>query len=307
VGQVNLEGWVSLDQVGPGVSWPGLVVMGAGVGLVSGLFGVGGGFLLTPLLSVVFSVPMPIAVGSGLCQMVGTATIATLKYRQGGQGEPRFALLMLPGSLLGVAAGARVVEVLDRSGSLEISGRSLPVAQLGLYAAYIAFLSGVALLLWHQSRRGLGALDLIRRGPLSRLRLRPLIDLPSVPMTGVSAPGIAYLGLVLGLFSGLLGISGGIVLIPILLYGYGFPFRQAAGTGIAVTLVTAVFGTWLHALQGHVSLPLALILLIGSGLSARVGVVITRRLEVRRLRLGLLVLVSLTNVMIVVDLLRHWL
>jgi uncharacterized membrane protein YfcA len=304
---VELEGWISLDQIGPDVSWPGLILLGALVGLVSGMFGVGGGFLLTPLLSVVFSVPMPIAIGSGLCQMVGTSAVATLKYRQGGQGETRFALLMIPGSLLGVAAGARIVHALSTAGTLELSGKQVPLSTVALYAIYIAFLVGIAFILWYQSRQGLDDLEFVRRGPLSRLQWGPMINLPSVPMRRVSALGIAYVGLLLGLFSGLLGIGGGIVLIPILLYGYGFPFRQAAGTGIAVTLVTAVFGTWLHATQGHVSLPLALILLVGAGTSARIGVLLTRQLPVRTLRLGLLGLVCVTNLLIVVDLLRKWL
>lgn len=298
----ELAGWVGADALGSEVSYPAVMLMGAVVGLISGMFGVGGGFLLTPLLSVVFSIPMPIAVGSGLCQMVGTSTVAALKYRQGGQGEPRFALLMVPGSLLGVAAGARIVDVLSRSGTVSIADRAVPIATLVLYGVYLIFLLSVSAVLLHQSRTGFEALEYVRRGPLTRFGWGPTINLPSIPMQDVPAMGIAYVGLLLGLISGLLGVGGGLVLIPILLYGYGFPFRHAAGTGIVVTLLTALFGTFLHALKGHVSLPLALLLLSGAGTCARLGVVMTRRLPVRQLRLGLFALVTLTSVLILGDL-----
>jgi uncharacterized membrane protein YfcA len=121
-------------------------------------------------------------------------------------------------------------------------------------------------------------------------------------MRQVSAIVIAYVGLGLGFVSGLLGVGGGIALIPLLLYGYGFPFRQAAGTGIAVTLLTSVVGTMAHASARHVHLPLAMVLLAGAGISAQLGAIATRHVAARKLRKGLASLVLLTVVAIVGDL-----
>lgn len=302
-----MTGWIGLESLGSEPSIPGLIALGVLVGLVSGMFGVGGGFLLTPLLGVLFGVPMPIAVGTGLCMMVGSSTVAYLRYRQLGQGEPRFALLMIPGSLLGVGAGARIVAALGNTGKAVVAGREVDVGQFSLLGFYIVFLLVIAGVLWFQSKGDFDVLSFVRRGPLTRIPIGPFVDLPTLPMSHVSAFGIAYIGLGLGLLSGLLGIGGGIVLIPILLYGYGFPFHHAAGTGIAVTLLTAVFGAWLHAAEGRVSLPLAMILLTGSGVSARIGVLLTRRLSVRNLRRGLTAVVALTAVFVSISALQPWL
>ncbi len=301
-----MNGWIGLEDLGPEISlWP-LVLMGAAVGIVSGMFGVGGGFLLTPLLGVVMKIPMPIAVGTGLCMMVGSSAVAWLKYRELGHGEPRFALLMIPGSLLGVGAGSRIIAALDRIGAVTIAGREVAAANFVLLSVYIVFLVSIATVMWLQSRGDFDVLEFVRRGPLVKLPIGPYIDLPSLPMSHVSAMGISYAGLLLGLLSGLLGIGGGIVLVPILLYGYGFPFRHAAGTGIAVTLLTAVFGTVLHANAARVSLPLALVLLTGAGVGARLGVQLTRSLSVRTLRRGLTVLILMTAVLIAGTLARPW-
>lgn len=118
---------------GQEVSLLALIALGVFVGFVAGLFGIGGGFILTPLLSVVLDVPLPIAIGSGLCQMVGTATVALLKHRKLRQGEVRFDFLMLGGALLGVSAGARSVKYLETTGSVQIGGGTIPTSMLVLY------------------------------------------------------------------------------------------------------------------------------------------------------------------------------
>src|SRR4051812_18114246 len=97
-----------------------LAVLGVGVGYVAGMFGIGGGFLMPPLLVALFRVPLPIAVGTGLCQMIGTSLVSFLRHRDLRQGEPRVDLLMLPGSLLGVELGARVLTALGRAGDVRI-------------------------------------------------------------------------------------------------------------------------------------------------------------------------------------------
>jgi uncharacterized membrane protein YfcA len=279
---------------GQEVSLLGLIGLGALVGFVAGLFGIGGGFILTPLLSVVLGVPLPIAIGSGLCQMVGTATVAFLRHRKLGQGEPRFDFLMLAGALLGVSAGAKAVAKLQTLGSVSLLGRTAPVATLVLYGGFLLFLLGSALSLVRRASGSVEALSFVRRGPLARVRLGPYVDFPRLPLTRVSAIVAAYMGLGLGFLSGLLGVGGGIALMPLLLYGYGFPIRQAAGTGILVLWVTAVSGTVAHAVMGHVHLPLAMTLLAGSSISAQLGALGTNRLPAGLLRRGLAALILVT-------------
>jgi len=264
------------------IGW--LVVLGFGVGYVAGMFGIGGGFLLTPLLTVVFGIPLPIAIGSGLCQMVGTATSAVLRHRAVGQGELRFDLLMLPGSLLGVDAGARVVSRLAVAGSVPVAGRSFALLQLVIEGAYIVLLLAVASLFWGQSKGRADALEFVRGGPLARMSFGPRVDLPAVPLRGVSAILVAEIGLGMGFLSGMLGIGGGVALMPVLIYGLGFPIRQASGTGIVALIATAALGTVEHALRGHVDLALSMVLLVGSSIGAQFGALMTHRLPATALR-----------------------
>lgn len=121
-------GWNLLEVrlgigIGHAVSLPLLAGVGLFIGYVGGMFGVGGGFLLTPLLMYGFGVPAPVAVGSALCQKCGTSIASFLKYRHLERGEPRIDLVMLGGSVVGWMLG-RVysVTLMDWAG-----GRSAPV------------------------------------------------------------------------------------------------------------------------------------------------------------------------------------
>jgi uncharacterized membrane protein YfcA len=287
---------------GHAVSIPGLVALGVGVGLVAGLFGVGGGFLLTPLLSVAFGIPLPLAIGSGLCQMVGTGTSALLRHRSIGQGELRFDVLMLPGCLLGVDAGARAVSMLAAVGSASMAGHSVVLVRLVIESAYAVLLLGVAYLFWRRSGNRSEAREPLRGGPLARIALWPLIDLPAVPLQGAPAIVIAEIGLGMGFLSGLLGIGGGVALMPVLVYGFGFPIRQASGTGILVLIATAMLGTVEHSLHGNVDLRLSMVLLIGTSVGAQLGALFTHSLAPATLRRIFAAVVLATVVAVVWDL-----
>jgi len=271
--------WPELDVGGHAVPLLGVAALGAGIGYVAGMFGIGGGFLLTPLLVVVFGVPLPVAVGTGLCQVVGTSLVAFLRHRKVRQGEPRFDLLMLPGSLLGVGLGARALSALGSAGAFEVGGHAVPWVNLVVEGGYVLMLSVVALNYW---RHGSAKQDLfarLRPGPLARARLGPSVALPAVGLGQVSPLIIAYLGLGLGFLSGLLGIGGGVALNPVLLYGFGFPIRQAVGTGIMLLFATATVGTVTHARAGHVHLGLAAAMLVTATLTAQLGALASRRMS----------------------------
>ncbi len=287
------------------VSLLALVLFGVGIGFVAGLFGVGGGFLLTPLLTVVLGIPLPIAIGCGLCQMIATATVSLMRHQRLGQGELRFDWLMLLPSIVGAAAGAHTVTLLQDAGDVVLFGRTVSWLIVVLYGAYIVFLVGSGVSLRKRATDKLEVLGYLRRGPLAKVPLPPFVDLPTVGLRRVSALVVSYVGLALGYLSGLLGVGGGIALMPTLLYGFGFPLRQAAGTGIFVLLVTSIAGTVAHARQGHVHLEVAMVLAVGATLSAQLGALATRFFPPRFMRRGLMGLIGLTLLGIVYDLFRR--
>ncbi len=268
-----------------GVSVPivGVAMLGIAVGYVAGMFGIGGGFLLTPLLVVVFRIPLPMAVGTGLCQMIGTSLVSYLRHSKAQQGEARFDLLMVPGCLLGVEAGARLLTYLAGAGTIRLGMHSIPWVTAVVESGYAVLLAFVAWNYWRHGGAKIDVLQYLRPGPFSRVRWGPAMDLPRVGLRSVSALLIAQVGLLLGFLSGLLGIGGGVALNPVLIYGYGFPMRQAVGTGIVVLFVTAVVGTVVHALRGHVHLGLATVMLVGATISAQFGALATRRISGRAL------------------------
>ncbi len=250
------------------VSLPGILLLGAVVGTLAGMFGVGGNFLLTPLLSALFGVPLTVATGTGLCQMVGTSLTSLLRHRRLGNGEPRFDLLMLAGSIVGVDAGTRTLVGLVGVGGM--------TAHFVVGGVYVVVLLSTAILFVAQASGYRGS------APLARLRIGPRMTLRGAG--AVSAVVIAYVGFALGFLSGMLGIGGGIMLLPVLVYGFGFPIRQATGTGIVVILCSASYGTFVQALRGNVDLGLALALMASATPAAQLGVTLTRRLEAGRLR-----------------------
>ncbi|BDI34046.1 UPF0721 transmembrane protein [Capsulimonas corticalis] len=295
--------------IGHAVSLPALAAVGLLIGYIAGMFGVGGGFLLTPMLIYVFGVPAPVAVGSALAQKCGTSISSFLKYRQMKRGEPRIDLVMMGGSLMGVDAGTRLLAYLTSLGSWRIGGGgSVPAVQVVLDLLFIVLLSFTAFYKFRdawQARNAAPRGDLTIPGPLvSKVRIPPYIDLPGVQLTQVSVLMLSYLGFVLGLASGLMGIGGGVLFMPILLYGIGLSVRNAAGTGVLLLFVTVALGTVEQALHGYVSLKLAMAILIGSSIGAQLGALTTHYLANRVLRLLFAILVAGTVIMIGWDLLR---
>ncbi len=296
--------------LGHSVSLPAILIAGLMVGYIAGMFGMGGGFLLTPMLMYIFKVPAPFAVGSGICQQCGTSIASFIKYRHLKRGEPRIDLVMLGGSLLGVDAGTRLLGFLDKLGSWQArSGTRIPIVEIVLDSLFILVLSMSAFYMiqdaWRSRLRASPRGDLTIPGPLvTRVRIPPYIDLPNVQLKQVSVPMMCYLGFGLGLASGLMGIGGGVIFMPILLFGFGLSIRNAAGTGVLLLFVTVVVGTLEQAWRGRVSLILAMVILVGSSIGSQLGAMTTHRLMNRHLRLIFGMLVLFTVVIIAWDLSR---
>lgn len=282
-----------LSVGGVEVALPALVALGATVGLVAGMFGVGGGFLLIPLLHVVLNVPLPLAIGAGLCQTIASALGSLLRYRKMGHAETRLDLLLLGGSIPGVTLGTMLIEALQGMGSVDVFGKEIPLIRVIVSLVFLIVFLMVSLILWFKDPPSTDRE--IKPGPLAHLRLPPLVDLPVAELSGVSAALVCYVGLGLGVLSGMLGIGGGVVLMPIMLYGFGFNIRKAAGTGIVVILIVSIIGTVQHARLGNVHLGLAVTLMTGSAIAAQIGASLTRSLPPTTLRKGLALIIIAAN------------
>jgi uncharacterized membrane protein YfcA len=282
--------------------WTAISLLGLVVGFVGGMFGVGGNFLLIPLLHVVFGVPLEIAVGTSLCQIIGTGVAALRRHQRLRQGEIKIDWIMLAGGLVGAETGARLLSHLAALGTLVLLGHPITAVKLILSLTYIVVLFTVALWMLHDARVRPANAPL-RPGPLTRIPIPPITHLPNSDRD-VSVLALACLGLLMGFLSGLVGMGGGVVLMPILIYGLGMRVRMAAGTGILVLVASAVAGTIAHARMGNVHLGLAMTLLAGSTLGAPLGATLTYHMDGRRLRGLFAYLVLVTAAAVLWDLLR---
>jgi uncharacterized membrane protein YfcA len=293
--------------IGHAVSLPALAGFGLFIGYIAGMFGVGGGFMLTPMLIYAFGVPPSVAVGSALSQKCGTSVASFFKYRELKRGEPRIDLVMLGGSLIGVDAGTRLLAYLNGLPPWRLpSGKPVSAVNLVLDVLFILLLSFTAAFTFYEVWKSRGTPqrgDVTIPGPLVRkVRIPPYLDLPNVGLEQVSVPLLAYMGFLLGAASGLMGIGGGVIFMPILLYGFGLSARNAAGTGVLLLLVTVSVGTIEQALKGFVALKLSMAILIGSSVGSQLGAITTHYLPNRYLRLIFSLLVAATVGMIAWDL-----
>ena len=290
---------------GQSVSLPLLAFAGLFIGFVAGMFGVGGGFILTPLLSLSFKIPMPIAVGSALCQKIGTSISSFLKHRQYQHGEVRVDFVMLGASIFGVDAGTRLLALLADLGTFtNAHGRPVSIVTLTLEGIYAAMLLFAASMTVNSVRRAGREPARTTLAPLVRFGVPPYIALPEVGIPRVSVIVMAYIGFATGLLSGLLGIGGGVALLPVLIYGYGLSIKDAAGTGILLLFVTVVVATFEHALRHNVDLRVALAILAGSSIGSQLGARTTARVSNQALRISFAVLLLGTVGAIGIDMVR---
>lgn len=229
------------------------------IGILFGFFGMGGSFLVTPAL-LVLGYPAKVAVGSGLAFVFGTSVIGALKHRDQGQVDYTLAALMIVGMTAGIEVGKRTVFLLEAQG----------VADLVVSVAYVSLLTLVGLVTLHDVRSGNEG-----TGGFALDAHVQAVDLPPmVSLTGdvhVSAWIVLAIGGGVGILSGFLGVGGGFLLMPAMMYGLGVPAAVAAGTSILQITIPGAFGAFIYARAGSIALPVVVSLLVGSALGARVG------------------------------------
>ncbi|QDT64332.1 sulfite exporter TauE/SafE family protein [Calycomorphotria hydatis] len=244
------------------------VGLGFAVGCVAGLFGVGGGFLLVPLLSLFPGITVEVAVGSAACQALGPATTALLARRPK-RSHFRLPLTLLGGLLIGVFLGSELLTIADEWGTITLGGHDIDVSELAVMGIYCLLFISLGLFSIIESRTSDG-IDLGHLIGLDRLQIPPLVQYTGTSRP-TSLPVICWFGLAVGTLSGLLGMSGGLVLIPGLLYLFRMETRQTAAVSLVIVWLISFQATIAHAWAGRVDLMLVSALLLGGTLGARLG------------------------------------
>jgi uncharacterized protein len=261
------------------------VGIGAVVGLLPGLFGVGGGFLMVPLLHLFAGVPLHLAVGSCAAQSLGTVTTGMLHRRSSGDLHYRLSLVMLPGTLAGLGAGIAFLNWTKTSTAyFTWQGRSLPRMEVTQLVCYLVIMLVLAAVVAVETYCARDEREHLRRGLLEDAPLPPHVRLAELDGRRASLPVVTLLGAVVGFLNGGFGVGGAILLVPGLVFLVGLSTHRAVAVTLVSSFLAGSFNTAGQAAGGNVDLPLVCWLLAGGTLGSQLGSIIAERLTGRRLR-----------------------
>ena len=254
-----------------------LAVTGFVVGVLGGFFGVGGGFLAGPIMFWI-GVPVNFVVGTDLAHMTGKSIVAARTHRALGHVDLRLAMLMIIGTIPGVEIGAQIIQRLKAIGSIDIVVGYSYVVILTTVGVFTAWESLRAIRIRRTDHLGtqevMGVKRLVYRSRL--LRIPPMVRLPVSGVEEVSIWAIILVGGVTGILAGMLGVGGGFLRMPLMIYALGIPTHIAVGTDLFEIAISAGFGTISHALKGNVDILIALTMHTGAAIGAQIGAAGTR-------------------------------
>lgn len=284
-----------------GISMNILVLMGLGgvVGFLSGLFGVGGGFIMTPLLMMA-GIPPAVAAASDCNQIVAGAASGAYAHWRLGNVDFKMGLILLLGGVAGGTAGVEVVKVLRELGNIEFVMKVIYVLMLTTIGGSM-FLESLRTL----RRRGSTppAKPAGERTPSiwARLPLQMTFAQSGIRTSALFPFSIAFF---VGVLAALLGVGGGFIMVPAMIYIIGMPTIVAVGTDLFQIVLTTANVTLQQAIRNQtVDLVLAMLLLVGSTIGAQFGARVGRRLRGEQIRILLATIVLAFAVKFVVDLL----
>lgn len=261
----------------------GAFLIALAAGTLTGLFGVGGGFLVTPMLNVLLGLPMPIAVGTGIMNILGVSTAGLYWRRKSNLADYKLAVVLFGGNATGVFMGASTLDSLQARGLITLGGSPIPVADL--YTLFVLMLLLLAIFAWmflETKRRTPG--PTIRVGLFARLRIPPYAEFPGLESPRLSIPVLAYFALFAGFLTGLLGVGGGIILLPALVYLVGMRTHRAIVTSLFMVWLTSFMATITHAYLGNVNWPVLMVLLVGGSIGFQIGMTLCGKLDGLKLR-----------------------
>lgn len=278
------------------------ILLGFSIGILTGLFGVGGGFLVVPLLNVLLGVPYRIAVGSSLFFILGTSLFALPGHIREGNFEPKAVLYLSVGSILGAFFGDLVQDFLV----YQVSGGDMGTFEGWMHSLFLALLTVTALLLIRPVNTPQPRGSLRHNTPIQKLPIPPYTRLEREGLPNVSIPGLLGIGFFIGILTGLLGVGGGVLFMPVLLLVVGLRPKLAVGTSLGVVLAASLAGLLKKLLdaQPKVSVPLTLMLLVGSVIGVNVGMRIFRRIESAKIRQYFVIVILLAMGIVGWDLVR---
>jgi uncharacterized membrane protein YfcA len=264
-----------------------LTGIGLAIGFLSGMFGVGGGFIMTPLL-IFLGVPPAVAVGTGASQVLAASVSSAIGHWRRGNIDMQMGYFLIAGGVFGAVTGVKILYVLKRLGQLDLFVALTYVILLGVIGSLMLIESVRALSAAPAraagSARRAGQHNWIQRLPFKR-------RFPQSKLYTSAIPPVA-IGAFVGWLTAIMGVGGGFVIVPAMIYLLRMPTRMVIGTSTFQIVCVTALTTVLQAMQNHsVDVALALPLVLGGVVGAQYGVGFAERLKAEQLRAGLALLV----------------
>jgi len=277
-----------------------LLGLGALVGFLSGLFGVGGGFLMTPLL-IMAGIPPTVAAASDSNQIVAASASGTYAHYRMGNVDFKMGFLLLLGGVVGGTVGVQIIKVLRSLGNADFVIRLTYVLMLGIVGSYMFVES-----LQNLRKKAPGATRIEKGG--TSLYARMVRALPwqmRFAKSGVALSPVLplLLGTLVGVLAAIMGVGGGFIMVPVMVYMLRMPMHVVVGTSLFQVLFTCINVTFMQAVSNHtVDVVLAVVLLLGSTIGVQLGARLSLRLKADQLKILLASVVILVMVQMLVDL-----
>ncbi|WP_455479073.1 sulfite exporter TauE/SafE family protein [Bartonella sp. B23] len=264
-----------------------LIGMGVVAGFFSGLFGIGGGFLITPLL-IFYNIPPAIAVGTGANQMIASSVTGAITHFRRRTLDIKLGILLATGGGIGSLIGIQIFSVLKKLGQLDLMISLLYVVLLGSVGSLMIIESWCDMIRQRKTQKSniriAGRHNWIHRLPLKMRFRTSMIYVSIIPVLGI--------GLIVGLLSSIMGIGGGFFMIPALIYLLRVSTSVVIGTSLFQITFVSSFTTVLQSVSNQsVDIVLAFLLMIGGSIGAQYGTRAGRKLKSEQLRMALAFLV----------------
>lgn len=261
--------------------------MGAAVGFLSGMFGVGGGFLITPLL-IFYNIPPAVAVATGANQVVASSVSGALAHFRRGTLDIKLGFVLLAGGLAGATVGIQIFTMLRRLGQLDLIISLLYVVFLGSVGSLMLWESVKALRRAAQNKpvsmRKPGQHNWVHRLPFKMRFKRSKLYLSVIP--------VILLGFSIGILTSVMGVGGGFIMVPAMIYLLRIPTNVVIGTSLFQIIFVTAFTTIVQAATNFsVDIVLAWLLMIAGVIGAQYGVRVGQKMRGEQLRAGLAILV----------------
>ncbi len=289
------------------VFWPGIIILGVLIGFLTGMYGVGGGFLLTPFLKVLFGIPYTYAVGCSLTLIFINSMFASAGHWKKKSVDPLLGSILAVGALIGTEAGIRILQYLNTRGVVTIRGSMVSILDLVLSSIFIVLMIAVciSILLEASDRQQKSEVDTKLSRWQKKIAIPPVFSFKYSNIDKMSFWVPFVCSLIIGVLTGLLGVGGGFIYLPLLIYVIGTPTLIAVGTSSFQMVFASAYGASRYFLVGNVNLIIVVLLLAGSFIGVKQGINSAHYFGGRKIRKSFVLVIAVGIVVILFDIIRN--